>query len=323
MRKVGKIGSWLFSVGVLVALLVAFGQRQEIYDWWRLRGYEPPARIAALADATTMTDEGRKLFYVHRPELNNAAQFNANCQGIEQSIILGCHVSRTGIYVFDVEDERLAGVEEVTAAHEMLHAAYDRLSPDEKQRIDTMTQSAFDGLDNERIKTTVAAYEKRDASVVPNELHSILGTEVRELPAELETYYQRYFDDRVKVVSFSEQYEQAFTARKNKVANYDVQLARLREQITSAERQLDALSQAVGAERDRLDALLANDQTEQYNAAVPHFNAQIRQYNSLLAETRRQIDQFNEIVAARNNVAIEQRELIEALDSHLVPQDQE
>ena len=320
MQKVRKVGSWLVLVGLFVALVVGFGQRQVIYDWWRLRDYEPPARIVALADAATMTDYGRKLFYVHRPELNDKAAFSANCQGIEQSIILGCYISRTGIYLFDVKDPRLAGVEEVTAAHEMLHAAYDRLGGEERQRIDQQLAAAFAKLDDERIIKTMVAYRQRDPSIVPNELHSIMATEVRDLPAELENYYKRYFTDRLKVVAFSEQYEQAFTERKNQVARYDTQLAELKQQIAAAEQALSGQVEAIRRERARLDALLESDQTEQYNAAVPGFNAQIRQYNSLIATAQNLIEQFNQIVAARNAVAVEQQELVEALDSRLMPQ---
>lgn len=323
MQKVRKVGSGLFLVGVLVALLVAFGQRQAIYDWWRLRGYEPPARIVALADATTMTDYGRKLFYVNRPQLDDEAAFNEHCQATEQSIILGCYISRTGIYLFDVEDPRLDGVEEVTAAHEMLHAAYERLDGEEKARVNSLLERAFAEIMDERIVKTMEAYRKRDPTIVSNELHSILATEVRDLTPELEEYYKQYFTDRLKVVFFSEQYEQAFTERKNQVARYDTQLAALKQQIEAAENDLSARSGAISAERARLDALLAADQTEQYNAAVPGFNAQIRQYNALIASTRQLIDRFNEIVAARNAIAVEQQELVEALDSRLMPQAEE
>jgi hypothetical protein len=323
MRQVRRFGSGLILVVVLIALLVAFAQRQELYDWWRLRDYEPPARVMELADSVTMTDYGRKLFYVHQPQLNDAAAFNRNCQGFEQSIILGCYVTRTGIYLYDVQDERLDGVEEVTAAHEMLHAAFDRLGGEEKQRIIGQLEAAFESLDNKRIKETMAAYQKRDASVVPNELHSIMATEVRNLPSELEDYYARYFKNRKKVVDYSERYEQAFTERKELVQRYDAQLARMKQQIESAESELNNQAQSLKLERARLDSLLSNNQTEQYNAAVPGYNSRIRAYNDRIAATRALIDKYNETVAARNAVAVEQHELIEALDSRLMPQAEE
>ena len=36
-------------------------------------------------------------------------------------------------YIYNVNDERLNGLKEVTAAHEMLHAAYERLPESDKK----------------------------------------------------------------------------------------------------------------------------------------------------------------------------------------------
>ena len=51
--------------------------------------------------------------------------------------MLGCyHSNQDGIFLYNVQDARLAGVQQVTAAHEMLHAAYDRLSTKDKNYVD-------------------------------------------------------------------------------------------------------------------------------------------------------------------------------------------
>lgn len=182
-------------------------QRQAVLDWWRLRDFAPSARIAELSQHTTMTDYGRKLFYVHHPELNDKYQFTQSCPTSEQTIVLGCYITHQSIHIYDVQDDRLNGIEEVTAVHEMLHAAYDRLSRGEQERIDALVAKAFNEYADERVKKVVASYEQRDASVVPNELHSIIGTEVRQLPPELEEYYSKYLANRLRVVEYSEQYE--------------------------------------------------------------------------------------------------------------------
>src|SRR5690606_3442881 len=108
-------------------------------------------------------------------------------------IVLGCFVEGQGIYLYNVSDERLDGVKEVTAAHEVLHAGYSRLSSRDKARINHLLDQAFQANNDERIKETVETYRKRDPSIVSNELHSILATEARELPSELEEHYRRYF----------------------------------------------------------------------------------------------------------------------------------
>jgi hypothetical protein len=318
-----KIGSWLLSLVLLATPFVLWSQRHGLYDWWRLRGYDPPARVRQLAADTTMNNYGQKLFYVHRPQLEDREGFNEHCKGHEQSIVLGCYISRHGIYIFDVQDERLQGIHEVTAAHEMLHAAYDRLDGREKERVNEQLERFFRTLDDARIKAAIDSYRKKDPNVVTNELHSIIGTEVRDIPDELEDHYKKYFDDRLKVVGFSEQYEQAFTERKNRVAAYDEQLAQLKRRIDESQSELSRRAAALSAEKARLNALLAAERNEEYNAAVPGFNAQVRAYNELIAATEGLIAEYNRIVSARNAVALEEQALVEAIDSRLKRQAEE
>src|SRR5688572_281422 len=122
---------------MLLAIWVVI-HRQDVIDWWRLRNYTPPAQIVQLADATTMHGKARDLFYVSQPEVNSREQFNQNCTDLsEESLVLGCYKAQR-IYIYGVADQRLSGVKEVTAAHEMLHAVYERLGDDERQQINDM-----------------------------------------------------------------------------------------------------------------------------------------------------------------------------------------
>ncbi len=312
-----KVLTFLAGLFLAAAPYVLIWQRQNIFDWYRLRSFVPSERIEQLATNTTMNKLGQKLFYVHYPQLDDKVAFNDHCRGLEQSIVLGCYITRNGIYIYDVQDARLKGIHEVTAAHEMLHAAYDRLSSSEKIKVDSMTEDAFLRLGDQRIKDTVENYRKNDPSVVPNELHSILGTEVQDLPTELETYYKRYFDDRIKIVGFSQQYEQAFTDLKAKVAQYDDRLEDLKQRINANEAELELQGQALRQERSRLDAMLASNQTSAYNAAVPSYNNHVRQYNNLLNATKNLINEYNHLVEERNKVALEEQELIDAIDSRI------
>lgn len=306
----------LTSLLILVALpAVVFWQRQAVFDWYRLRGYNPPTQISQLALDTGMNDDMKRLFYVYHPELQDKAAFNTSCRDNELTIVLGCYVNGRGIYLLDVTDDRLNGVEQVTAAHESLHAAYARLSKKDKVRIDSLTKSAYDTLASQRIKDTVELYRKQDASIVPNELHSILGTEMRILPPELEMYYAEYFTDRLKVVGYSELYEQAFTQRKQQVEAFDAQLASLKKDIEDLQAKLDTDEAALGAERARMTALRENDQTDEYNAAVPGYNRRIGAFNANISKLTSFIAQYNEIVPRRNAIASEEKELVSAIDS--------
>ena len=128
------------SLGVLVFLLVVLGgvvlastQRQWLYDQMSAWRYQPSGQISTIRAKLTLTNDGAFYFNASQPKLETASNFNQNCQQQPEANnpILGCYVANR-IYVFDVTNPELNGIEETTAAHELLHAVYQRLSEDEK-----------------------------------------------------------------------------------------------------------------------------------------------------------------------------------------------
>jgi hypothetical protein len=322
MRAFRKLLAVVAAVLIVSIPVTAWTQRQNIYDAWRLHTFNAPADIAQLATQDTMNAYGQKLFYVMHPQLDDKQTFNTHCRDDEQTIVLGCHISRDGIYLLRVDDQRLTGVEQVTAAHEMLHEAYERLGITEKQHINELLQQTFAASTDERLKQTIEEYRSKDPSVVPNELHSILGTEMRNLPAELENYYKRYFDNRLQIVTYSEQYEEVFTDRHNAVTQYDAQLASLKTQIDALKTQLSGQQSDLSNRRSQMDRWRSSGQVEQYNAAVPGFNQEVQSYNGNIDSLRSYIDQYNTIVEKRNAIASEEQSLVQSIDSREIPQQQ-
>ncbi len=314
MKFLKRISIFLVTVIVLGGVPLAWFGKQEIADWWMLREYTPPQEVVQLADETTMTPKARRLFYVNHPQIAQANQFNQACSQ-EASIIIGCYISDQGIFIYDIADQRLAGIKQVTAAHEMLHVAYERLSADEKQRIDRLTNAFFLELNNPRIKESIEKYRTRDPYIVPNELHSILATEVAVLTPELEEHYKKYFINRQAVIGFSKHYEAEFTNREQQVTNYDNQLANLKSEIEANQSKLSAQAVALNNEKQRLDNLLAQNLIAEYNSGVPGFNADIRAYNALVKQIDESINQYNTIVSKRNDIALEIHDLANSIDS--------
>jgi len=317
-----RLTSLIFFVGLLAALGLGWAFRQNISDWYRLRQYQPAADVVTLADQTTMNDKARRVFYTTHPAVTSKDEFNSHCrqgEASEYSIVLGCYISTGGLYgnmyLYDIDDQRLNGVEQVTAAHEMLHAAYDRLSSSEKQRVNHLLRATYEQLPEGRIKDTVAQYEANNPQSVPNELHSILGTELRQLPKELEDYYRRYFTNRLAIVGFSEQYEAEFTRRDDQVAAYDARLAQMKASIEAHEREIDSRSDRLQAQREQLNRYEAQGNAGAYNSLVDDYNQGVSNYNALVQQTRAEIDEYNNLVATRNNLALEVRQLTEAIDS--------
>ncbi len=302
------------SVALFALALFGVFKHQELSDWWLLRGYVPGASVKMIADETTMTPKARTIFYVHDPKIEDKEKFNRDCTIGETTIVLGCYDGR-GIYLYNVADDRLAGIHEVTAAHELLHAAYDRLSQAEQKRIDKLTEQALQKVSSERIQNLVKSYRDRNPRSVPNELHSIIGTEIENLDPELEAYYSQYFTNRQVVVAFSQKYEQVFTELKSEVERYDAELNLIKGQIAQQEATLGERGDALKAQKRRMDSFLSANNYEAYNEAVEPYNRAVQAYNISIEAYKRLIADYNAKVETRNALTIEQNDLIKSIDS--------
>ncbi len=313
-------------IGLSLAVLpfaIIIWQHQNIEDWIKLRGYHPPAAISTLASQDTMTNYARRLFYINQPALvSDRSTFASDCSVTEQTIVLGCyHSGESGIFLFSVKDPSLSGVEQVTAAHETLHAAYDRLSASDKKYVDGLLTSYYQhGLHDKRILATIQAYKKTEPNDVVNEMHSVFGTEVANLPAPLENYYKRYFTNRAKVVAYSAKYEAKFTNLSDQIDADDQQLATLKQTITADQQSLAVSLAQIQADRARLDQLRSSGQIAAYNAAVPGFNAEVDAYNSRIAQVQSLISQYNALVKIRNALAVNLGSLSAEIDTRLTAQ---
>jgi hypothetical protein len=313
-RRRRLIGLFSF-VAVLAAAGLLVVNRWNIYDYLQLRGYTPPTAIAQLATDTTMNPKTRRLFYVYHPSLEDKDSFRSHCTNAEKTIVLGCFITNRGIYLSNISDPRLAGITQVTAAHETLHAAYDRLSPADKKHVDAMILAAYSSVTDQRIRDTIDNY-KKDGADTTNELHSILGTEVRDLPPELDQYYARYFTNRLHIVAYSEAYEAAFSSRKVEAAGYLAQMDGIKKQIDSLNASLDQKKSALENQYASLQSQRSHvSDVERFNAQVASYNAQVNDYNAQVRQVASLIDQYNAILAKYNAVADEESQLVKAIDS--------
>lgn len=304
-------------------LLLGWWRQDALYDWTRLRSYDPPTEIAQLATDTTMTDYARHMYYVNRPEIKDRAVFSKYCNAAaEQAAVLGCYKGgQRGIYLLQVTNAELAGIKQVTAAHEMLHAAYERLNGGERQRVDTLLQDYYENiLTDETIKQTVDAYRLTEPNELVNEMHSIFGTQVATLPSELSEYYKQYFSDRSKVISYYSAYQQAFTGRQQRIEQYDAQLDKWKTQISQLEIEVKAQQSDLQSRRNTLNRQRANGDAQSYNDGVDSFNAAVVAYNAKVAQLQSLIADYNKLVEARNAIAFEERQLADSLSSSGIEQ---
>jgi len=322
MRLFRRIAAYALLIAIIVGSGLLLWQRQAFGDWLVLRNYQASPAIAQLASDATMTNLAKHLFYINKPQLEARPAFNQHCTNkTEQTVVLGCYTGdRQGIYLYSVTDSRLHGVEQVTAAHEMLHQAYDRLSSAERQHINTLVENYYNhGLTDQTVKAQIAAYRQSEPHDVDNEMHSLFGTEVSSLPPQLEQYYARYFRDRAKVVAYNTAYQTEFTKRKQQVASYDQQLASMKTQLTAKEQDLMIRQTNVRQKKQQLDNENTPDQVDTYNADITAYNAMVQTYNDELTATKALISQYNQLVQQRNSIAMQEQQLQQALDSQLTP----
>lgn len=314
VKRAARKGYIIALVVVVIFAAFSWWQRFFLIDQVRLWGYQPPAAVSQLATDTTMTSPTRRVFYAQRPELLDRDSFAKHCKVTEKTIVLGCYVSTQGIFLHNVSDSRLKGIMEVTAAHEMLHAAYARLNPLEKRRVDALLREAYAGVTDERVKRTIQLYQDSGADTT-NELHSILPTEIRYLSPELEHYYTRFFSNRSAIVAFSEKYQAEFSSRRDQVAAADETLKTLRSDIDVLNASLSTRATIINDEFARLTTLKNAGQIEAFNAGVALYNQKVKAYNADVNKVQELIEQYNNLVNERNAIAVEQNQLNQAIDS--------
>src|SRR3990167_8934798 len=270
---------------LLLGFLVSVWEYQAIYQWWFLRNYHPAPEIVALADNANFSDPGRQDFYLANPKIDDKVQLNAHCPVSERSLVLGCYSSGR-IYVLKVDRTELIKVMNVTAAHEMLHAAYADLPKKERNQVNRWIEDFYKTVSDPKLQKLVAEYEQSEPGERLNELHSILATQLTTLSPELENYYKQYFRNRGQVVADYASYEAVFENIENQIADLRGAIDALKSQLSDLEKDIDSQRTELEATNQQLDSLLAADRVSEYNSLVPKQNAQVSRYNNLVSEYR-------------------------------------
>jgi hypothetical protein len=198
--------------------------------------FDSTPAVSGYATRAAMSERGRFLFYASTPRVLAGGAFDAFCSREQADVgVLGCYtLADKRIYLYDIVNPDLADFEVVVAAHEMLHAAWDRLTADEHQALGVLLEEAFAAVDPaSELGLRIASYEEYDASSRIPELYAILGTELAELPDELELHYVEYFDDRSVVVSLWQQVEAIFDELDQKLTQLSADLNTLAATITA------------------------------------------------------------------------------------------
>lgn len=276
-----------------------------------------------MTDRTAMSGRGEFLFYASQPSVEGTQAFNDKCARVEQSsAILGCYDGRN-IYIYDIKNAKLDGIREVTAAHEMLHAAYQRLNDSERGKIDALVEAEYAKLSgNKEFSERMAFYARTEPGERDNELHSIIGTEVTSISLELEQHYRMYFTDRSKVVALHTQYASVFYGLQARGQELSVELDALADSIEAASSAYNQATARLNADIEGFNnrANSGNFSSQaQFNSERAALVARVADLESQRAAINANRERYNNLREELVAIASESAALNRSIDSSLAP----
>ena len=320
-RHLGRriFGAVIFVLIVGGSAWAAYNQ-QFIVDQFTAWQYDLPAKLTILAKDSGLNDHGKFLLRASRAELNEREDFNRNCTMREsQAIVLGCFSSGR-IFIFNVTDERISAVRAVTTAHEMLHAAYARLSRGERQNLDKLLEEQLAETTDQNLLDLLEIYTQTEPDQKLNELHSLFGTEVEKLSPALEMYYKKYFSNRSQVVHLYQKYSQVFTDLHDRAQTLQQTLNTENAAIEAAIAQYNETTATLSSDIDKFNScaqtLNCFASEAAFNAARAALVARQNALQAMAVQINNQINEYNASVAELNAIGIEAKGLNQSIDSH-------
>ena len=321
MQKISKI------IGLLTAFLLFGASLWTVFNWQLVVDYasvydfKPDQEVKALVTDSGMSKKGEFHFYSSYPKITDAEEFNSACQRQERSSpILGCYVPKTNrIFIYNVDNQDLKGIKEVTAAHEMLHVAYSRLSQRERDWLEPRLEAAYSRLANDKLRTRMDYYAKAEPGEKLNELHSILPTEYADLGQELNNYYAKYFDNRQAAIKLYSDYSQVFYELEDEARGLESKLESDVKQINADTSQYQAdiqmFNQEVATFNQRASSGYFKSQTE-FNSARSELVARTYAFEARKTALDQKIDEYNVNVDRLNQLGLKIDKLNKSIDSH-------
>lgn len=295
-----------------------------------LRPYAMSDDMSQIADQIGFTATGLDVFSDARPQLLDSDDFLEACvdpaevASSEDWESIGCfddYVYAHGqIAIFQPTDERLEAQTVVTTAHEFLHAAYARLTDDDRQALNALLAARWaevpsDDVIREKLASSVGSWKGNRAT----EQFAYLGTEIAEpFDPELERYYSRYFLDRGAVVEFHLADQSLWDGLINEVDTiYDALV--IQDDLNAAEdTRLEAERSQLDADQAAYDAQ-ASEAGEGTDSRLSERRATLDQRDAQLAVEQAKLDAAQE-EADQAWADLERRyDELDALDAASVP----
>ncbi len=225
---------------ILVTTLVltgayAFLQSRFFQDLWKSWRYDESSMVSEIRRELELTEKGKRIFLATQPALEEAESFNEHCNSHEVEVsLLGCYTNDQ-MYIYEVQLPELVDSHKVTAAHELLHAVWARMSGGERKEVEKWL-SKVRQENSEWVEEELKLY---DETAQMEELYTRVGTKLREIPEELEEHYRKYFQNRLKIVEFYENYQAPFQKLQDENQALREKVLQLGEEIDAGKEEYD------------------------------------------------------------------------------------
>jgi len=269
----------------------------KIRDDKIIASFKPSPELLKFAGLADLSETSRRLLYAHRPLVStDKAYIISKCDQHQntRALTFGCYRPKEReIFILDLQDERLAGLTATTVAHEILHAAYDRLDRKERAAINEELERIYNGKLKAELEVRLKDYNVTGDDFT-SELHSIIGTEVESLPPTLAKYYDRYFKNRMTVVTLHKSSFAGIQGQHDTIRGLDLSLTSLKSEIDYLERRILNLESQIGSLKQTMPS--APDQ----RVVVIQINELAKEHNELVAQIQPKSIEYNSIVKKRN-----------------------
>ena len=312
-RKIIRLILWTVFLAVLAAVILNF---QTLRDLYLSLTFSPSVEISAIGDELELTDRGHRIFYASSPALSEANEFNEKCNTTEGAVsTLGCYTGQK-IYIYNIDSEELEGVKESTAAHELLHAVWARLSTAERQNLIPTLESVYE-KSNSDFKKSLETY---DETAKTEEIYVRAATQIKSLPESLESHYAEIFKNQDKIVDFYNSYITPFKSLEAEINSLDIELSQLNTEIEAGRADYDARASALTTAINEFNSCASTPgcfiSESAFQARRSELISEQSMLNDFYTELNAKIDIYNQKVELYNSKVLRGRELNSIIDSN-------
>jgi hypothetical protein len=282
MKWFSKIIAILFLAALFIGAYLTVKNYRNIWDFVAFKTSSPGSVAEEYTKTLNLTGQGSMILYGTYPQVDEKIQFNSDCKPGKNVTEFGCYTSASNrIYVLSVNEPNLKTMTNVAIAHELLHAAYERMTVPDRAKINEMVEKQLAKTNDPDLTARLKVYEQTEPGNQDNELHSIFGSEYQNLSPELENYYAKYFNKRAMIAAWSVQDN-----------NY----------IKGKEQTLNTQKAQIDTDENQLNSITAQMNAYKRSGNISSYNALVVPHNNLVSKIKSEISAFNQNVTSYNDM---------------------